>query len=159
MSKGPEGAPLTHKLANASDRSNFDFPIRGHFLKMKYCSTCMIYRPPRSSHCVECDVCVERFDHHCPWVGNCVAKRNYKYFMMFLFFTSTTCMFIMISCSVHIHLVSESDGVLNAIEETIPSILLLIYSFGFWGFTFGMFWFHSYLVYTGQTKYEKLKHT
>lgn len=48
------------------------------------CPDCKVIRSPRSQHCAICDCCVERFDHHCPWINNCVGIKNHNSFLVFL---------------------------------------------------------------------------
>ena len=67
---------------------------KGVFKKTRLCETCNIAKPFRSAHCSECDNCVLRFDHHCPWLGNCVAKRNYKYFYFYLVMVNIHCLLL-----------------------------------------------------------------
>lgn len=72
-------------------RKSYTCVSRTHALRLKFCGECCIYRPPRASHCYECDTCVERFDHHCPWVGICIGncgkyagKNNYIFYFAFI---------------------------------------------------------------------------
>ena len=38
-------------------------------------------------HCTECNVCMNKLDHHCYWTGKCIAKNNYLTFHLFTFTT------------------------------------------------------------------------
>jgi palmitoyltransferase len=40
-----------------------------------------------------CNKCVEKFDHHCVYINNCLGHRNHKYFMIFLLNITLYCIF------------------------------------------------------------------
>ncbi|CAF88420.1 unnamed protein product, partial [Tetraodon nigroviridis] len=43
-----------------------------------------VQQPMRSKHCQACRRCVRRYDHHCPWMENCVGERSHRWFMLYL---------------------------------------------------------------------------
>jgi len=48
------------------------------------CVVCRTQRTMRSHHCKDCGRCVERLDHHCPWIDNCVGLGNQRVFFFFV---------------------------------------------------------------------------
>jgi hypothetical protein len=67
-------------------------PIKKEMLEMindnviAYCSICRTIKKQYKNiyHCTYCDVCVEGFDHHCPWIGKCIGKWNKPFFTGFI---------------------------------------------------------------------------
>ncbi|XP_053561813.1 palmitoyltransferase ZDHHC23 [Bombina bombina] len=53
-------------------------------LEKNCCKICQVVRPPRSGHCRICGACVQRLDHHCVWINNCIGAQNHKSFILAL---------------------------------------------------------------------------
>ena len=131
----------------------------------------MLVRPPRTSHCSDCGLCVEKFDHHCPWVGNCIGKKNYKVYLAFLYSTSGLILFNLAFASLELVVVAshlrkgERNGdrvFLQLLESSGGTLFFVVYTFVvfckqiMW-FVFFLSVFHSYLISTNQTTHEYLK--
>ncbi|KAG2422584.1 hypothetical protein HXX76_015912 [Chlamydomonas incerta] len=138
---------------------------------IRYNDTCHFYQPPRAHHCSVNDNCIERFDHHCPWVGTTIGLRNYRTFLLFVYTSAVLCLYVFGVCVAmlfvkHDQLVGEAadagqatDGLWGkAIGKCIPALVLMGYTFLFFWFVGGLSVFHAYLVATNQTTYENFRY-
>ncbi|KAF8560964.1 hypothetical protein P879_06973 [Paragonimus westermani] len=62
----------------------FEDPILTLSVPIRFCKHCLLEQPLRCRHCPDCNRCVIKFDHHCPWISNCIGERNHSSFVVFL---------------------------------------------------------------------------
>ncbi|KAK8952844.1 putative S-acyltransferase [Platanthera guangdongensis] len=137
-----------------------DVLVNGFIVKVKYCDTCLLYRPPRASHCSICNNCVQKFDHHCPWVGQCIGVRNYPFF--FLFISSSTLLCFYVFTFSWLNIFEEKKRYGNSLWKSmmgeILSLVLILYTFIAVWFVGGLTVFHIFLISTNQTTYENFRY-
>ena len=116
------------------------------YVELRYCRKCQNNQPLRAKHCRKCERCVSTFDHHCPWVGNCVGERNKKFFYTYLWF-QLGLLVCLILLSVRL--------VLDDVQRVFGYICVVIGSF-FILFVLNLIIFQSYILSRNMTTWELL---
>uniref|UniRef100_A0A1B0FEF2 Palmitoyltransferase n=1 Tax=Glossina morsitans morsitans TaxID=37546 RepID=A0A1B0FEF2_GLOMM len=71
----------------------FDKLKKRNVILTRLCHSCRCLRPLRAKHCRVCNRCVAYFDHHCPFIYNCVGLRNRMWFFLFVLSVAVNCSF------------------------------------------------------------------
>lgn len=172
LPRGTAPFSIVKQLLNSKDDSIVRHPnnndvlvgkievLNGERMLYKYCCTCELFRPPKSSHCSTCDNCVLDYDHHCPWLSNCIGRRNLKFFMYFCIFTSLVSLANAIIISLIILRLYMSSSV-SFVEffcySAIPYVFFFLFSFSIGSGLAGFVIYHALLIYQGITSSEHIK--
>jgi len=124
----------------------------------------------RAKYCKQIECVVERFDHFCPWVGNAIGLRNYRFFLAFVLSTTLLAATVGGACAARLYYAMADAGrsglhsfvhtafSLEASGAVLVASLLSIYCFFVSLLMCGLCSFHlCLLVRVAETTNEYLK--
>uniref|UniRef100_A0A8C6KRB0 Palmitoyltransferase n=1 Tax=Nothobranchius furzeri TaxID=105023 RepID=A0A8C6KRB0_NOTFU len=88
-----------------------------------FCTSCMIRKPVRATHCFSCDACVAKQDHHSIWTNTCIGARNHCYFVLLLLSLMLMGSWMLYGClmywSIHCNLHYKEQGLWGFISALV----------------------------------------
>lgn len=152
---------LGYDILGGDAEEGMNVPAKLYQQGYRWCRTCRIIRPPRASHCSDCDNCVLRYDHHCPFVNNCVGQRNYAYFLGFISSVLVLCVLVIPSIFAFYSSINRERSV-KGMATVSSSTRLLWYLLIAGGgivimaafLSFLLAGYHGFLIATNQTTKE-----
>lgn len=121
---------------------------------LRHCEKCDKPKPPRARHCGVCGTCVLKYDHHCPWIANCVGHQNHHYFVLFLLYLWFGCAYVSATSFLPFY-VSSNPAILVHSSFSRGTIFFgFILSTSVFLAIFIMLSWQVYLLMTGQTTVE-----
>lgn len=138
-----------------------------HLTRLKYCHTCLVFRPERAFHCHYCGNCIHQFDHHCKWLGTCIGGRNYKPYFVYLFSITS----LQWACVIYTfyHLIVDlnlavsgkmtlTEAIWETLREAPAGVFIILISLIVALFVTHLFCYHLIvIVWQGMSTYESKK--
>ncbi|OMJ88124.1 hypothetical protein SteCoe_10026 [Stentor coeruleus] len=109
-----------------NNKENMLIKLAEKYESSKICFNCFILRIPRSGHCFICNLCVERFDHHHPWINNCIGAKNHCVFYIFLVITCVFIPYTAFICIYYLVLCLQNNYDLFNIKSLLALIITVI---------------------------------
>ena len=130
-------------------RSRIKKIVGGKKYALKYCTTCHLISDT-------CGLCIEKHDHHCGYLSNCVGVYNYRKFFMFLIGACIHVSIIFFTCC---HIILYYPNIKNLQYEWIVLLVTIVLIFGgfFEIFTVWMICQHIVTIVQNRTTREFIK--
>ncbi|GLB44476.1 putative DHHC palmitoyltransferase family protein [Lyophyllum shimeji] len=119
----------------------------------RYCPKDQIVKPHRTHHCRSCGTCILKYDHHCPWIGQCVGARNQKFFVNFVQAASVYTIYVFVTLIVFtVRSARSPQGRVDPQRIVVIALAALLALF-----TTLLLLTHARLIWLGQTTLENLQ--